>query len=193
MGRDKRRISIYGSTLLERACRLMENVLAREPVIAASNLEEEYIYGCRVIDDAVGGNGPMDGLVSCLRDSGTDWILVIPVDMPFLDASLLEMLLKSASNEFDAVLIESGGKLEPLLAMYNRKALSYWENCLTSGQLSIQQCVKNLSYKTISVPESQRSLVNLNSERDLIKILPDYFSQFQISQGSIIDPSSFSS
>lgn len=171
----------------------MENVLAREPVIAASNLEEEYIYGCRVIDDAVGGNGPMDGLVSCLRDSGTDWILVIPVDMPFLDASLLEMLLKSASNEFDAVLIESGGKLEPLLAMYNRKALSYWENCLTSGQLSIQQCVKNLSYKTISVPESQRSLVNLNSERDLIKILPDYFSQFQISQGSIIDPSSFSS
>jgi len=180
MGRDKRRISIYGSTLLERACLLIENVLGNKPVIAGSNLNADYLHGCRVIGDAVGGNGPMDGLVSCLRDSKTEWILLIPVDMPFLTFPLLNQLAQNASDCLDVVLIESGGRMEPLVAMYNKSALRFWEECLLNDQLSIQIGIKKLRYRTISVSEEERSLINLNSERDLIKILPELLGKMQI-------------
>ena len=106
-----------------------------------------------------------------MRECKTDWMPAIPVDMPFLTGSLLELLIENVAGELEAVLIESGGRLEPLVAMYNLSTLKFWEDCLLKDRLSIQRNIIKLNRKTILISDNDKSLVNLNSERDLNRVL----------------------
>ena len=88
MGRDKALLQLDGQTLLERSKRLGE-ALGAQQVLVSRN-EPGFIQ------DLVHDAGPMAGIAAALPHCLTDWLLVLPVDMPLLTPAALEPLFLSS-------------------------------------------------------------------------------------------------
>jgi molybdopterin-guanine dinucleotide biosynthesis protein A len=76
-------------------------------------------------DEPAGRRHPLAGLTFALERSGSE-VLVCAVDMPFVDAPLLEAVKEAALGDPSAraAVAEAGGRLEPLLAIYRLAALA---------------------------------------------------------------------
>ncbi len=88
MGRDKALLQLDGETLLERSKRLGE-ALGAQQVLVSRN-EPGFIQ------DLVHDAGPMAGIAAALPHCLTNWLLVLPVDMPLLTPAALEPLFLSS-------------------------------------------------------------------------------------------------
>lgn len=88
MGRDKALLQLDGQTLLERSKRLGE-ALGAQQVLVSRN-EPGFIQ------DLVHDAGPMAGIAAALPHCLTDWLLVLPVDMPLLTPAALKPLFLSS-------------------------------------------------------------------------------------------------
>lgn len=88
MGRDKALLQLDGETLLARSKRLGE-ALGAQQVLVSRN-EPGFIQ------DLVHDAGPMAGIAAALLHCHTDWLLVLPVDMPLLTPAALKPLFLSS-------------------------------------------------------------------------------------------------
>ncbi len=171
LGRDKRQVRIFGATLLQRTILTLEAATGAKPVLVGDNLPAEGIYGCVVISDAARDKGPIAGLVSALNHCRTRWAAILPVDLPFVTAGEVQRLIALASEELDAVLFASKGKLEPLAALYNVRTRDFWRGRLERGELSLQEGIKRLNHRAVEALENSRTLFNLNTPRELEKMV----------------------
>ena len=173
MGFDKRRLKIGGYSILERAGNLLEATLGRKPILAGDNLGPGLCRRYRNIVDAASDKGPLGGLISCLRDCAPeDWALILPVDMPYISQIEIEALINSINNNTEVVALGSGGKIEPLVGLYRREALPFWECRLQSGELSLQEGIKQLNYRIVKTAEDSCALKNINTLKDIECLIP---------------------
>jgi molybdopterin-guanine dinucleotide biosynthesis protein A len=66
--------------------------------------------------------GPLGGLCSALFFSPHEWVLVRATDMPFLVPGILQAMLDQREGA-DVVVPLTGGRYEPLCALYRRSCL----------------------------------------------------------------------
>jgi len=93
MGTDKALLTLEGHTLLDRAVGILRRFGA-DPVLVSGNRPG---YDC--VPDSRPGLGPLGGLESILAARGElagRWMMVIPVDMPYLDTETLGHLAGAA-------------------------------------------------------------------------------------------------
>lgn len=88
MGRDKALLQLEGETLLARIKRLGV-ALGAQQVLVSRN-EPGFIQ------DLVHDAGPMAGIAAALPHCLTNWLLILPVDMPLLTPAALEPLFLSS-------------------------------------------------------------------------------------------------
>jgi molybdopterin-guanine dinucleotide biosynthesis protein A len=120
-----------------------------------------------VVADADGGFGPMSGLFTVLNVSKADWNLVVASDMPRLTAPFLRSLLDLAKAENKACLIpQTSQGLEPLCAVYHRRALPAVDWAVHHNVLKMQEFVKTLDPFVWPVPHNI-FLENWNTPQDL--------------------------
>jgi molybdopterin-guanine dinucleotide biosynthesis protein A len=95
--------------------------LVNECLIAAPS---DFGLGCRLVADHHLLPGPVGGLVAGLEAARTDLVLAVPADLPFPVARLALELALIASSELrsDVVIPCRDGRLEPLFAVYRRRA-----------------------------------------------------------------------
>lgn len=96
-----------------------------------------------VIDESP-SRGPLSGLTASLEMMETDCLLALPVDMPFITLSHLEKLCEYATPEMGAVPVING-KVEPLAAVYPKRAASIFAEALNGTDHSVQRLVQRLS------------------------------------------------
>ncbi len=149
MGADKALLRppyLGGRSLLEHAVLELEGVAPR--VVLACGEEPRYAHlGRELVLDALGGAGPLAGLVAALESLRGEWLCVVACDMPRVGGDVFRALLERARElDLDACLLETPGGLEPLCGVYRktcagpaRRALDGGERRLVSfhGELSI--------------------------------------------------------
>jgi molybdopterin-guanine dinucleotide biosynthesis protein A len=89
MGRDKALLTFREQPLWLHQMDTLSQTAPQEMLISAP---ADAPYGgsaWRIIPDAETGHGPLAGIVSALQAIQTEWLLVFPVDMPFVTADLL--------------------------------------------------------------------------------------------------------
>ncbi|PYK11779.1 MAG: hypothetical protein DME65_06225 [Verrucomicrobia bacterium] len=96
-----------------------------------------------VIDESP-SRGPLSGLTASLAVIETDCLLVLAVDMPFITLSHLKKLRDSAEPGVGAVPVVSG-KVEPLAAVYPKRARSIFAEALKGTDHSLQRVVRRLT------------------------------------------------
>lgn len=120
MGQDKATLLLGGKSLIERWVRKLGGItsqvfiLGRRPDLAgfASPVADLHEH-C----------GPLGGMEAALAHSGHDWILVVPIDVPFLPLALLRSWIRSVLRQASAraALFTVDGVAQPTLCLLHRE------------------------------------------------------------------------
>ncbi|QIA09745.1 molybdenum cofactor guanylyltransferase [Draconibacterium halophilum] len=168
MGTDKALLELDGQTLLERAIELCKPISSE--LLISSNHQSHTTFGYPVIEDEIKNCGPMGGISSGLKQSKSDWNLVLSVDAAFVDSNFLKFLLAN-TGDFDAVIPFTEKGAEPLIALYNKSILPAMGNRLQSDDYRMQNLLKESKTNWLDAGELQvenkRLFTNLNRPEDL--------------------------
>lgn len=132
MGEDKALKPFLGRPLIARVVERLAP-LADEILITTNDPERYAFLGLRLVPDLVPGCGPLGGLHAGLTAASHPLAALVACDMPFASAALLETAARLLVQEqADVVVPRSGGRLEPLHAVYCRAT------CLPAIEAAIQ-------------------------------------------------------
>ncbi len=173
MGQDKRFLLFQGQTLVERSLSLLKNIGSDQVLISGD------LAGYESITDLLPECGPLGGLhavvhhielQSGLDKEGRDYLLVIPVDMPYLDEQCLKTLL-AGIGETDACYYT--GEVFPCVFRLSSRLRSYLDSLFSQsrelgGNRSMKALLQHFSSASLA-PEgfSDKVFVNLNDQEDL--------------------------
>jgi len=76
------------------------------------------------------GQGPLAGIYTVMKESRTEWIFVLPCDMPYMRPEVAVKLAQYANEKFDAVICAHFGRIQPLVGMYHRRTFAQIEKLL---------------------------------------------------------------
>jgi molybdopterin-guanine dinucleotide biosynthesis protein A len=175
MGRDKAELVVAGERLADRAARVLQTVC--DPVLeigpGRSALE------C-VGDDESGAAtvraGPLAALVTgagALRTRGYEGaVLLLAVDLPFVDARLLELLVDHPAD--DSVVPVAGGMRQSCCARYAPAALTAATELVEQGERAMHALLSAVPVVEITEPEWRavapaEALADLDTPEDLAR------------------------
>ncbi len=178
MGSNKALLSLPGSknvTFVEHLVTLLE-ACCFETIIVARDKDhaQEYVFpGVRVVVDEKPGIGPLMGLYSGLREISTSRALVVAVDLPSVQPSLLSFLVTHPLSG-DTLLIPLVQNIpQVLLAIYPRSILSVVKEQLQHGRRDVR-CLLELvpveyveETQLLQVDPALRSFTNINTPQEL--------------------------
>lgn len=170
MGRDKASIDLSGSPLYSPALELLCQHF--QTVIIAGDRPDLELDDIPSIPDRYPGSA-LGGLHAGLSVISTDWIFVMPCDLPYPDARLLKQLYELREG-VDAVVPQTPTGYEPVFALYHKRCLSVFEAALKAGKRSIFSLYPQLNVRFLKwhdMPEGwEKSLLNVNTPEDLKKV-----------------------
>lgn len=153
MGSDKAFLELGGGTLLSRALELARSVdragtAAPGSAIERSSTKNEFvtIVGDRskfaafgpVVQDVYPDRGPLAAIHAALLSSNSDLNLMLAVDLPFVNAQLLNYLLSRAEESGAVVTVPFVEKrYQPLCAVYRREFTVSAETALKQNKNKI--------------------------------------------------------
>ncbi|HEY3220609.1 MAG TPA: molybdenum cofactor guanylyltransferase [Gemmatimonadales bacterium] len=120
-GRPKGLLEVGGRRILDRIIDVVTSVTRAAPLLIANAPDAAtWRPDLQTTPDARPGLGSLGGIYTAVT-AGTDPVLCVAWDMPFVPEALLRALIDGATaGRFDAFLPESSGRrgLEPLCAVY---------------------------------------------------------------------------
>lgn len=164
-GSNKALYSLEGATMLEHVFGAVAAVA--DPVLVSIQDEPFPLpMSARTVRDEWPGAGPLAGLQAGLRQSPSEWLLVVACDMPFVTGAALQALMAAASGQAQAVVATDGTDDQPLCACYHRSILPIVEEQLAAGRRSMFGLLDRLAH-IVRVPLDPGLLRNINRPEDL--------------------------
>jgi molybdopterin-guanine dinucleotide biosynthesis protein A len=126
----------------------------------------------RVVEEPVGGKGPLGGILSGLMLSRSDENFVLACDMPFIMREAVALVLARLDGHDVAVPVTPGG-LEPLHAGYNKGCAPAIESQIAAGRLKVTDFFEKVDVDYIPWDEllrldpTGRLLTNVNEPEDM--------------------------
>jgi molybdenum cofactor guanylyltransferase len=134
MGADKALVRFGGQTFVERAVSILRAAGLEVAVAGARSVLDAYVP---VIHDASPDQGPLSGVCAALAQTTPEWSVFLPVDMPFVPASLLNCMLRNAIITVrGATLLSVSGFPQTFPAVLHRAVLPSLTNSLQLGSRS---------------------------------------------------------
>jgi len=178
MGSDKALLDFGGRTALDRAAGVIQEVC-----LAFAIVGDPAVFACHgnVVRDVYPGCGPLGGIHAALRDSRAELNVVLAVDMPFVSAQLIELLLTIAGDSGAVVTVPRTRRgFQPLCAVYRPDFADVAEAALRAGKNKIDALFDSTTARIIEEDElmaagfSERSFFNVNTPDDLRSALQSF-------------------
>lgn len=171
MGRDKALLPVGSETMIAKIAK--ELSCFSEVLISAA---EEGIYdvpGCSVCCDEHREIGPMEGIRQVLAAAGEEYVFICAADMPFVTRELAGWLAEKTAPEYDCVVLTSGGRPEPLCAVWSRKLIPTVEKLIAEGRYRLRDVFENCSVRYVPLESSgfgKEVLRNINTPEEYAEI-----------------------
>ena len=167
MGRDKACIEVAGKTLAARSLDLLRRYFAK--ILIAGDRPDLAVPGIPAIPDIYPGSA-LGGLHTGLLSADTEWIFVVPCDMPYPDHRILEIMLNRRTGH-DAVVPRTPNGYEPVFALYRKSCLPQMEKMLGKNQYRIYAFYQRINVRYLDWDEMpddwEKSLLNVNTPEAL--------------------------
>jgi len=136
MGRDKALLELGGTTLIELAVQKLSAVVSKVRILGS---RPEFKAYAPMVGDLQEGCGPLGGLEAALADTTTDWILVLPVDMPFVPVRLLRCWVSNVLAEDTArvAMFSCSGRPQPALCLLHREVRPFVADALSRSSFKL--------------------------------------------------------
>ena len=172
IGRNKAFIQLStGETILQNAINILRPIFPE--IIIVTNRKEAYQnFNVSVVEDLIEGSGPLGGIFTGLCYSVSKHNFVVACDMPFIQPTLIKLLLVE-SGTYDVVIPELDGEMEPLFALYSKSCIPTMFEHLQKQNLKIREVLSKLQVKKIGTEKIDQldpehlSFFNINTEEDL--------------------------
>lgn len=172
MGQPKERLVLDSETMLERQDRLLRSVC--RTVVVLGQPERISIARAPVLPDEFPDRGPLGGIFTGLLHSSTEFNLFLSCDMPFMRKRFLRYLCSCAlAGEADVTVAETPERgLQPLVAVYRRRALWVIRRSLEREENKVSRFFSQVRCRVLSAPElaragfSLRIFANMNTRED---------------------------
>jgi molybdenum cofactor guanylyltransferase len=174
-GHDKVLEKIGNTSLLEQAISHTEP-LSKEIIIVTAQDRTFSQLGnhpkVKLVSDIFPGQGSLGGIYTGLMKSNSFYNLVVAVDMPFLNESLLRYMIKVADG-YDFILPKIDNWYEPLHAIYSRNCINPIKSILEQGKKVIVELFNYVKVRYIEAEEVDRfdpqhlSFFNINTIKDM--------------------------
>ena len=169
MGRDKATLEWNGTTMLQS---LIDRYAALGPVAVSVDKAGRFSFrGAAELTDRFPGMGPLNGIVSGFESTDEPLLLLTATDLPFGEPALALRLEERVGDAGAAVLQRGAKGMEPLFAVYARKALPEARDCLASGKKSFRDLFERIAVRNV-LPEElpgldlARILTNVNTPEE---------------------------
>ncbi|BBZ29433.1 putative molybdenum cofactor guanylyltransferase [Mycolicibacterium madagascariense] len=169
MGRDKATMEFGGSTFVERTVTTVGARCAPVFVVAAPG-QPLPALAADVVRDDVRGVGPLLATARGLRaaaDAGMERAFVCAVDMPYLTADLIDVLLGPSLRLGVDVVLPWDGRDHYLAGVYRTDLAGRAEALVATGERSMRALMNVADTQRIVLPE-QRGLANVNAPSDVV-------------------------
>ncbi len=171
MGSDKAGMTIDGQSLFERVSQALGQVCAQRQI--AGERPDLATQELPAFADSFPGSS-LGGLHNALVNSQTEWVLVLPCDLAYPSAQLLQCLLARREG-VQAVIPRTRHGAEPLIGCYRRDILPLVEEQIELNNLRMTDLIDRLQLRYLDEQDLptgwRRALTNLNRPQDLERLL----------------------
>jgi len=174
MGHPKHLLERDGLTWIERTVALLRPRV-EQVVIAGAGVLPASLNTVRRLDDIPGLGGPLAGILAAFRTFPQASWLVTACDLPFMQDEALQWLSDCRRPGVVAIMpdLAQDGRIEPLLAYYDRACSPLLEEMAASGKRQLNRLREAKGVITPQPPLSLRpSWRNINTAQDLDAPVP---------------------
>jgi molybdenum cofactor guanylyltransferase len=167
-GRDKGLMPWQGKPVAARLAELLRP-FCDELLISCNRNQSEYgRWADRLVGDAVPDYpGPLAGILAGLRHCRGTHLLVVPCDLPRLESSVLEELLRKAlATPQRPCLTRTGGDWQPLVSVLPGSALPELEAFWEQGGRAPLRWLLTQPHSILQLPAKDQRLANANHMAD---------------------------
>lgn len=170
MGSDKSSLSYHGKSQKDFLVDLLSEKFTNQSGVYLSTRQEQDVDG-NTIADTFKDLGPFGGICSAFqKDPNSAWF-VIATDLPFIDKSVIDLLLKNRNSSKIATTLKGKGKQfpEPLITIWEPKAYPIMLSYLAQGYSCPRKVLINSDVEIVEVDDAIIRNINTPEEYELAK------------------------
>ena len=122
------------------------------------------------IQDELKLNAPINGLYTALKNTKTDWNLLLSCDLPLVESDIFLKLWESRNEKCDAVIPIANGKIQVTCGFYHKRILPTIEHEIQKENYSLIKLLEKLNPTFVKFGNDKR-FWNMNTKKDYGKIL----------------------
>ncbi|WP_339543871.1 molybdenum cofactor guanylyltransferase MobA [Pseudomonas sp. RA_35y_Pfl2_P32] len=164
-GQDKGLLEWQGRPLIAHLHQLTRG-LTDDLIISCNRNRQQYAaYADQLVQDEIADfPGPLAGIRAGLAAARHPHLLVLPCDVPRIDAELLYDMREVASqNPATPLMLRQGEHWQPLLCVIPVALAEAFERAWNTGERSPGRIMRNLGALALQCPEQDQRLANLNT------------------------------
>ncbi|WP_292459746.1 molybdenum cofactor guanylyltransferase [Methanothermococcus sp.] len=150
----------------------------------SENIQKQHYmfekYRQTITWDILNNKGPIIGILSGMRILNTEWVIVLPCDMPLISKISIDKLLNyipiADSKKYDCIIPKhENGYIEPLFSIYKKSSIRILEELVKISikedkTFPIRRFIDELNPLYVPVDEidpTKKTFVNVNTHDDL--------------------------
>lgn len=164
-GQDKGLLEWQGQPLIAHLQRKTRG-LSDDLIISCNRNQEKYApFADQLVQDDIDDfPGPLAGIRAGLAVARHAFLLVLPCDVPQIDAGLLDSMRETASQHPEKpLMLRHGEHWEPLLCVIPTALAGAFESAWEDGERSPGRLMRRLGAVALQCPENDQRLANLNT------------------------------
>ena len=176
MGRDKAKLLLGEKSFLECILDKAEMLGIGETYLSGHGWEGKDV---RTVPDRYRERGPLGGMHACFSVMDTPYALVLPVDVPQISMSVLQILLdahgrllnKNHQEYVRPLLLSHGDRTEPLIGIYPTALGAKIAELIEKESAPVFRLLDETGYDICQVSVREWELENINTPKDYEMLL----------------------
>lgn len=171
-GKNKALLRVGGRRIIDRIYRVFRPIF--EEIIVVANDPRPYLaWDVKIVTDLFDIRSSLTGIHAGLFHAAHSHAFFSACDTPFLQPALVGALVERIRPGLDVIIPETAAGMEPLCAVYARRALPAIEKKLESGRVKIQFFFNRVQVETVPESDVRRvdpgciSFINVNTAEEL--------------------------
>ncbi|HIJ83390.1 MAG TPA: NTP transferase domain-containing protein, partial [Magnetococcales bacterium] len=123
-----------------------------------------------VVDERQPRQGPLAGLEAALKVITTDWLLSVPVDVPFFPLNLAQRFFEAVGNTRQPAIAMNRGRTHPVVALWPRDILNKISQALDNNDRGLNYFLRHTPHCEVAFPDDKNGVdpfFNINTQQDL--------------------------
>ncbi|MDD8060738.1 molybdenum cofactor guanylyltransferase MobA [Shewanella metallivivens] len=164
-GNDKGLVDLNGQAMICHTLDKLSNQVDNIMINANRNQAQYEQWGYRVFSDEDSGYlGPLAGMVTALKQTQAEYLLVVPCDCPMLPDDLAQRLLTVLTEQNADIAVASDGEREqPVVLLLKPQLAASMQAFLDAGERKIDFWYRQHQVAIESFADQPNAFVNVNT------------------------------